>query len=35
MSWLKQWRAIAARDDKHAANYRVGMVICSLLLWRG
>ncbi len=35
VSWLKQWRAIATRYDKLAANYRAGIVICSLLLWLG
>jgi transposase len=35
VSWLKQWRGIATRYDKHAANYRAGIVICSLLLWLG
>ena len=30
---LKQWRGIATRFDKRAANYRAGVVIVSLLLW--
>jgi transposase len=33
ISWLKQWRGIATRYDKHAANYRAGVIIASLLLW--
>ena len=32
ISWLKQWRGIATRYDKHAANYRAGVIV-SLLLW--
>jgi transposase len=30
---LKQWRAIATRYDKHARNYRAGIVLASILLW--
>jgi len=30
---LKQWRGIATRYDKHAVNYRSGIVIASLVLW--
>lgn len=30
---LKQWRGIATRYDKRAANYRAGVVLASLLLW--
>jgi transposase len=30
---LKQWRAVATRYDKRAANYRAGVVIAALLLW--
>jgi transposase len=30
---LKQWRAVATRFDKRAANYRAGVVLASLLLW--
>jgi transposase len=30
---LKQWRAVATRYDKRAANYRAGVVLASLLLW--
>ena len=30
---LKQWRGIATRFDKRAANYRAAVVIASLLLW--
>ncbi len=30
---LKQWRAVATRYDKRAANYLAGVVLASLLLW--
>ena len=30
---LKQWRAVATRYDKRAANYRAVVVIAALLLW--
>jgi hypothetical protein len=30
---LKQWRGIATRFDKRAANYRAAVVIVSLILW--
>ncbi len=31
---LKQWRAIATRYDKHARNYRAGVVVgASVLFW--
>ncbi len=30
---LKQWRAVATRYDKRAANYRAGVIIASLMLW--
>ncbi len=31
---LKQWRAIATRYDKHARNYRAGIVVAAIvLLW--
>ena len=31
---LKQWRAIATRYNKHARNYRAGIVIAAIiLLW--
>jgi transposase len=30
---LKQWRAVATRYDKRAANYCAGVVLASLLLW--
>ncbi len=30
---LKQWRGIATRYDKHARNYRAGIVIASVLMW--
>jgi len=30
---LKQWRAVATRYDKRAANYCARVVLASLLLW--
>lgn len=30
---LKQWRAIATRYDKKAANYAAGVHLASLILW--
>ena len=30
---LKQWRAVATRYDKRAANYRAGVVLASIVLW--
>lgn len=30
---LKQWRGIATRYDKHALNYRGGVVLASIVLW--
>jgi transposase len=30
---LKQWRGIATRFEKRAANYLAAVVIASLLLW--
>ena len=30
---LKQWRGIATRYDKHARNYRAGIVLASILIW--
>ncbi len=30
---LKQWRGIATRYEKHAVNYRSGIVIASLVMW--
>jgi transposase len=30
---LMQWRGIATRFDKRAANYRAAVMIVSLLLW--
>jgi transposase len=30
---LKQWRGIATRFDKRAANHRAAVVIVSLILW--
>ena len=31
---LKQWRGIASRYDKHARNYRAGIVIAAIILFR-
>ncbi len=30
---LKQWRGLATRTDKHAHNYRGGLLLASVLLW--
>lgn len=30
---LKNWRAIATRYDKHAINYRAGVVLGAVVLW--
>jgi transposase len=30
---LKQWRGLATRYDKHAANYAAGITIAALLTW--
>ena len=30
---MKQWRAIATRYDKHARNYRAGIVIAAIVLF--
>lgn len=30
---LKQWRGVATRYDKHARNYRAGIVVASILIW--
>jgi transposase len=30
---FKNWRAIATRYDKHAVNYRAGVVIAAIVLW--
>jgi transposase len=35
MNRLKQWRGIATRFDKRAANYRAAVVIVSLVRWLG
>ena len=32
---LKQWRGIATRYDKRAANYRAMVVVAALLIWLG
>lgn len=33
MNRLKQWRGLATRYDKRAANYRAMVVIAALMLW--
>ena len=30
---LKQWRAVATRYEKRAANYWVMVVIAALMIW--
>ncbi len=30
---LKGWRAVATRYDKHARNYRAGVVLASIVLF--
>jgi transposase len=30
---LKSWRGIATRYDKHARNYRAGLVVASIVLF--
>jgi transposase len=30
---LKQWRVIATRYERRAANYRAMVVIASLMMW--
>lgn len=30
---LKQWRAIATRYDKHARNYRAGIVLAAIIMF--
>jgi transposase len=30
---LKQWRGLATRYEKRAANYRALVVIASIVLW--
>ena len=30
---LKQWRAVATRYEKRAANYRATVVIAALVIW--
>ena len=32
---LKQWRAVATRYEKRAANYRAAVVVAALILWLG
>ena len=32
---LKQWRGVATRFEKRAANYRAMVVIASLMIWLG
>ena len=33
VSKLKQWRGIATRFEKRAANYRAAVVIAALMIW--
>lgn len=33
MNRLKQWRSVATRYEKRAANYRAMVVIAALMLW--
>ena len=33
MNRLKQWRGIATRYEKRAANYRAAVVIAGLMIW--
>lgn len=30
---LKQWRGIATRYDKHAANYRAGIILAAIIMF--
>jgi transposase len=30
---LKQWRGLATRYEKRAVNYRVMMVLASIVIW--
>ena len=30
---LKQWRGVATRYEKRAANYRAMVVIAALMIW--
>ena len=30
---MKQWRGIATRYDKHARNYRTGIVLAAIVLF--
>ena len=30
---LKQWRAVATRYDKHARNYRAGIVLAAIVMF--
>lgn len=30
---LKQWRAVATRNDKRALYYRAGAILASLMIW--
>ena len=32
---LKQWRAVATRYEKRAANYRAAVVLAALMIWLG
>ena len=33
INWLEQWRHIATRYEKRAANYRAMVTIAAILLW--
>jgi len=33
MNRLKQWRGVATRYEKRAANYRAMVVIAALMIW--
>jgi transposase len=30
---LKQWRAVASRYEKRAANYKAAVVVAALMIW--
>jgi transposase len=33
INWLKQWRRVATRYEKRAANYRAMVTVAAILLW--
>lgn len=35
INWLKQWRRIATRYEKRAANYRAMVILAAILFWLG